>query len=522
MPTAAAAVGIDGVQALPNPFTPNGDGRTDTTTLTFVPRGTAGTAVARVTVHDAATSAPVDTLLDDVAVPVDLAVETLWGPGPIADGRYRFDIRVAQAPDTAVASVEITADTLVPDVVLGSVVPNPFDPASVEHDSLLVPFTVVTDSLSPTTTTVWIRQNGVVFVQLGTFTGAGSGSFRWAGTRPAQTNPTSGIYEAAAVSADLAGNADSATVSVFLDVDKPVFRFPSGHSDTTMTTSFPVTLSGSVEDGTRVEAVSVSFDGTPFVPVDSMSAAADSVYWKVVVNDTIPSPGHRNVTIRAWDVFGDVPAHRTDRVQTIGYDVAFPVKVASTVVLNEDATVLRGERLRVRTFWDQDDLILTADMSALDSGFDSTMVLTGFTNEGGGAYLYEYDVSSTNNKPSGSKLVTIRATTPFIATAEAIRITLREGRADPEQLLFIDKNWFDPLAGESVRISSDFSTTPISVDIWNLAGHRVRTLQGSGVVAWDGTSDEGREVASGVYFLRLRTDDREEKRRVAVVRGGRR
>ncbi|MGH2570487.1 MAG: T9SS type A sorting domain-containing protein, partial [bacterium] len=61
-----------------------------------------------------------------------------------------------------------------------------------------------------------------------------------------------------------------------------------------------------------------------------------------------------------------------------------------------------------------------------------------------------------------------------------------------------------------------------SVDIWNLAGHRVRTLQGNGVVAWDGSSDEGREVASGVYFLRLRTDDGEEKRRVAVVRGGRR
>ncbi|MGH2570177.1 MAG: hypothetical protein ACRDGR_03060 [bacterium] len=370
MPTATAAVSIDGVQALPNPFTPNGDGHNDAATLTFVPHGAAGTAVARVTVRDAATSAPVDTLLDDVLVPVDVAVETLWDPGTIADGRYRFDIRVAQAPDTAVASVEITADTLVPDVALGSVVPNPFDPAGAEHDSLLVPFTVVTDSLSPTTTTISIRQNGAIVVTLGTFAGGGTDSLRWGGNRAGSATPVSGRYEAAAVAVDLAGNADSTTVSFFLDVDKPVFRFPPGHSDTTMTTSFPVTLSGSVEDGTRIEAVRVSFDGTTFVPVDSMSAPADSVYWQVVVTDANPSPGRRNVTIRAWDVFGDVEAHRRDRVLTVAYDLAFPVKMAAAVVLNENATVVRGERLRIRTFWDRDDLVMSADMSALDSEFD--------------------------------------------------------------------------------------------------------------------------------------------------------
>jgi hypothetical protein len=522
LPTAAAAVSIGGVQALPNPFTPNGDGRTDAVTLTFVPSDTESTVVARVTVSDVATSAPVDTLLDDAVVPVDVPVETLWSPGTIADGRYRFDIRVVEGADTANVSVEVTADTAAPDVALGSVVPNPFDPVSAEHDSLLVPFTVVTDSLTPTTTTVSIRQNGAIVVTLGTFAGGGTDSLRWGGNRAGSTSPVSGRYQAVAVAADLAGNADSTTVSFFQDVEKPVFRFPAGHSDTTMTTSFPLTLSGSVEDATRVDAVSVSFDTTTFVPVDSMSAPSDSVYWEVVVTDPSPVRGRRDVTIRAWDVFGDVAAHRTDRVQTVAYDVAFPVKVGTTVVLNENATVLRGELLQIRTFWDRDDLEMSADMSALDSEFDSTMVFRGFTSEGGGAYLYEYEVAPTNNKPSGSKLVTIRATTPFIATTEVVRVTLREGRADPEQLLFIDKNWFDPLARETVRISSEFATTPISVDIWNLAGHRVRTLQGSGVVVWDGTSDEGREVASGVYFLRLRTDDGEEKRRVAVVRGGRR
>jgi hypothetical protein len=266
----------------------------------------------------------------------------------------------------------------------------------------------------------------------------------------------------------------------------------------------------------------VSFDGTTFVPVDSMSAAADSVYWEVVVAEASPTPGRRTVTIRAWDVFGDVPAHRTDRVLTIAYDVAFPVMVGATIVLNENAEVLRGERLRIRTFWDQDDLVMSADMSALDSGFDASDAQLGFRNEGGGAYLYEYDVTLTNNKKNGTKDVAIRASTPFLVTSGTARVTLQEGRADPSQLLYVDRNWFDPLAGESVRISSEFASTPIAVEVWNLAGRRVRTLQGNGVVVWDGFSDDGREVASGVYFLRLRTDDEEEKRRVAVVRGGRR
>ena len=57
------------------------------------------------------------------------------------------------------------------------------------------------------------------------------------------------------------------------------------------------------------------------------------------------------------------------------------------------------------------------------------------------------------------------------------------------------------------------------VEIWNLGGSRVRRLEGAGEVTWNGRSQEGNVVASGVYFLRVKADGSEELRKVAVTRG---
>jgi hypothetical protein len=63
-----------------------------------------------------------------------------------------------------------------------------------------------------------------------------------------------------------------------------------------------------------------------------------------------------------------------------------------------------------------------------------------------------------------------------------------------------------------------------SLAIYNSAGRRVRTLvggvmaRGTGSVWWDGHDDEGREVPSGVYLVRLDSGDLALNRRVVVVR----
>jgi hypothetical protein len=61
---------------------------------------------------------------------------------------------------------------------------------------------------------------------------------------------------------------------------------------------------------------------------------------------------------------------------------------------------------------------------------------------------------------------------------------------------------------------------PIEVEIYNLTGARVRTLSGSGEVAWDGKTEEGALAASGTYFLRCTSGSVEDVRRVVVRKEG--
>lgn len=60
----------------------------------------------------------------------------------------------------------------------------------------------------------------------------------------------------------------------------------------------------------------------------------------------------------------------------------------------------------------------------------------------------------------------------------------------------------------------------VNVDVFDLAGHRVRTLArerefpaGVQALSWDGRDDSGAALPGGLYFVRMRAGDREETRR---------
>jgi photosystem II stability/assembly factor-like uncharacterized protein len=64
----------------------------------------------------------------------------------------------------------------------------------------------------------------------------------------------------------------------------------------------------------------------------------------------------------------------------------------------------------------------------------------------------------------------------------------------------------------------------VSLDVYDLAGRKVQSLEsgrmGSGrqQVTWDGNNDQGRRVASGVYFMRLETEGGVKTKTVNMVR----
>ena len=64
----------------------------------------------------------------------------------------------------------------------------------------------------------------------------------------------------------------------------------------------------------------------------------------------------------------------------------------------------------------------------------------------------------------------------------------------------------------------------VELTLYDLLGRPVRRLvteyqeAGTHQVSWDGMDDDGRPAASGVYFCRLKTGDRQLSRRLVLVR----
>lgn len=83
-------------------------------------------------------------------------------------------------------------------------------------------------------------------------------------------------------------------------------------------------------------------------------------------------------------------------------------------------------------------------------------------------------------------------------------------------------NPFNPATTITYQVQSD--QTPVRVMVYSVAGRLVRTLvddletAGSHEVIWDGRDDNGRELASGVYFYRIETPGSREQRKMVLLR----
>jgi hypothetical protein len=94
----------------------------------------------------------------------------------------------------------------------------------------------------------------------------------------------------------------------------------------------------------------------------------------------------------------------------------------------------------------------------------------------------------------------------------------------PVRVNFLARNYPNPCNPATTIEYSISRDSHVNLSVYNVRGQLVRTLldgfQRSNrySIAWDGTDNQGRSVASGVYFCRINTEDFRQSRKMVLVR----
>jgi flagellar hook assembly protein FlgD len=86
-------------------------------------------------------------------------------------------------------------------------------------------------------------------------------------------------------------------------------------------------------------------------------------------------------------------------------------------------------------------------------------------------------------------------------------------------------NPFNPSTTIAFDISRDAGTTrPVSLIVYDIRGRRVRNLvdselaPGTHTIHWDGLDDQGKPVASGIYFYTLKAGGEKFTRKMTILK----
>ncbi|HFE53825.1 MAG TPA: T9SS type A sorting domain-containing protein, partial [Bacteroidetes bacterium] len=114
---------------------------------------------------------------------------------------------------------------------------------------------------------------------------------------------------------------------------------------------------------------------------------------------------------------------------------------------------------------------------------------------------------------------------------EDVSISGRKFQHDPVRLevplprkFAVSQNYPNPFnPTTSIRFELP-KATHVRIVVYNTLGRQVKVLldaqreAGYHVVRWDGTNDAGRAVGSGVYYYRVQAGDRQEVRKMTLLR----
>ncbi len=523
---------ISDVGAIPNPFSPNADGVFDSTAVYY---SLSEEADVLISVADSAGA-----WLGDLCWgSEDEGTHSHWwdgwfGDSLAADGEYQFLIKAQpQSGPYEEAAFPFVVDTEAPPLHDVEVAPSRFSPdGDGVGDSLMIRFEAGISEPSDQVLVTVLDEDDELVRLVYSATGVAAAVLFWNGADEVGAVASDGFFFVKVETRDAAGNGEWSGALVDLDTSPPTLGvdYPDTSTTEIRVNSSVAELTGWAYDRAGVVSVELSVDQEEWTEV--ALGRPDSVTWAGSVACTSCSPGELDevlqVFVRAHDgtptadgqghVNGpdtSVPIYSFDVI----FDVAPPEHVSSTVSGGGDPFE-PGETISVTSMWDDDGYTVTADFSQVDSEFDPAGV--GVSGSTGGYYTITYEISEANSfVPVVDAPVFITAADDFErqVTVEAVTVTVLPAGSDgPTGVVAISANSFEPLAGGKVDITLGSYEGTGTVRVYNMAGTHVRTLEGGSPISWYGDNDAGDSVASGVYFLRIQTDESESVKKVAVIR----
>ena len=102
--------------------------------------------------------------------------------------------------------------------------------------------------------------------------------------------------------------------------------------------------------------------------------------------------------------------------------------------------------------------------------------------------------------------------------------TIKDAKDFPVPLKFGVSNYPNPFNPTTTIEYSLPSETNVELDIFNIKGQKVKTLAQGGhkagvhSVTWNGNNSFGKQVSSGIYFYRLKTNSKTVNRKILLLK----
>ncbi len=500
LPGAAAAGVVTSLSAIPSPFSPDGDGILDRTTI-YAQINVSVDSLRLAVGSDSGTESWSMTLGALTAGSYGWTWDGRTSGGEVfSDGVHRLTV-VAYIGGAAADSVDrrISTDVFAPRIVDFEQIRSSFAPDADLWNLTGLRFGIETGGPAADTTRVRIlNAAGTLVRTLGGFGGALEDTlFHWNGRNASDVLATEGSYFFEVRASDEAGNEDVQVGQVFLDKGAPSIGVLS---DTVFAVAFPETVRGWAFDPSGVAAVSFREVGGAWV--ETATSGGDSVAWEYALGDTSDPDGWYAVYGRARDVFG----HAADSVRvTVGKAARGPIHVGSDVS-GGDTVLADGDEVVIESRWDRPGYTLAASFLEVDSKYTTGMEQV--TDNGDGTYQITYTISATNTRQNAVGLpIRIKASHVYYVDSAFVYVELRNDAPSvpPVEVLTLDRNLFNPDRDEQLVLSFPSAAARTFLDIYTVMGERVwsRDVGGQTSAVWDGHNSEGDIVASGVYLVRL-------------------